>query len=134
MNPRSATGNRNITWLAVIAFGLVGYNRLSLELFPDITYPSITVQTDFPDTAPQEVENLITRPVEEAVGVLRGLQTIHSVSRAGISENSRVNGTAKRTSMPAAAIRAVSPPEKSLPIPIWPNGFSGSSRCRRPGP
>ncbi|MEN8007618.1 MAG: efflux RND transporter permease subunit [Candidatus Krumholzibacteriota bacterium] len=72
--------------LAVIAFGLVGYNRLSLELFPDITYPSITVQTEFPDTAPQEVENLVTRPVEEAVGVLRGLQTIHSVSRAGISE------------------------------------------------
>jgi HAE1 family hydrophobic/amphiphilic exporter-1 len=72
--------------LAVIAFGVVGYNRLSLELFPDITYPSITIQTDFPDTAPQEVENLVTRPVEEAVGVLRGLQTVHSVSRAGISE------------------------------------------------
>lgn len=72
--------------LAVIAFGIVGYNRLALELFPDITYPSITVQTEFPDTAPQEVENLVTRPVEEAVGVLRGLQTVHSVSRAGISE------------------------------------------------
>ncbi len=72
--------------LAVIAFGVVGYNRLALELFPDITYPSITVQTEFPDTAPQEVENLVTRPVEEAVGVLRGLQTVHSVSRAGISE------------------------------------------------
>jgi HAE1 family hydrophobic/amphiphilic exporter-1 len=72
--------------LAVIAFGVVGYQRLSLELFPDITYPSITVQTDFPDTAPQEVENLVTRPIEEAVGVLRGLQTIHSVSRPGVSE------------------------------------------------
>ena len=72
--------------LAVIAFGVVGYSRLSLELFPEISYPSITVQTDFPDTAPQEVENLVTRPVEEAVGVLRGLQTIHSVSRPGQSE------------------------------------------------
>jgi HAE1 family hydrophobic/amphiphilic exporter-1 len=72
--------------LAVAAFGFVGYQRLTLELFPDITYPSLTVQTDFPDTAPQEVENLITRPVEEAVGVLRGLQTIHSVSRPGVSE------------------------------------------------
>jgi len=72
--------------LAVVAFGFVGYQRLPLELFPDIAYPSITVQTDFPDTAPQEVENLITRPVEEAVGVLRGLQTIHSVSRPGVSE------------------------------------------------
>jgi len=72
--------------LAVIAFGIVAYERLALELFPDITYPSLTVQTDFPDTAPQEVENLVTRPVEEAVGVLRGLQSVHSVSRAGVSE------------------------------------------------
>jgi HAE1 family hydrophobic/amphiphilic exporter-1 len=72
--------------LAVTAFGFVGYQRLPLELFPDIAYPSITVQTNFPDTAPQEVENLVTRPVEEAVGVLRGLQTIHSVSRPGVSE------------------------------------------------
>ena len=72
--------------LAVMAFGLVGYQRLALELFPDITYPSLTVQTEFPDTAPQEVENLVTRPVEEAVGVLRGLQTVHSVSRPGVSE------------------------------------------------
>lgn len=75
-----------MTALAVIAFGVVGYQRLSLELFPDITYPSLTIQTDFPDTAPQEVENLVTRPLEEAVGVLRGLQTIHSVSRPGVSE------------------------------------------------
>jgi HAE1 family hydrophobic/amphiphilic exporter-1 len=72
--------------IAVAAFGFVGYQRLSLELFPDITYPSLTIQTDFPDTAPQEVENLITRPIEESVGVLRGLQTIHSVSRPGASE------------------------------------------------
>jgi len=64
--------------LAVVAFGLVAYNRLSLELFPDISYPSLNIQTEFPDTAPQEVENLVTRPVEEAVGVLRGLQTIRS--------------------------------------------------------
>jgi len=72
--------------LAVIAFGVVGYNRLALELFPDITYPSVTIQTEFPDSAPQEVESLVTRPIEEAVGVLRGLQTIHSVSRPGVSE------------------------------------------------
>ena len=75
-----------MTAFAVAAFGVVGYNRLPLELFPDISYPSITVQTDFPDTAPQEVENLVTRPVEEAVGVLRGLKSIHSVSRPGVSE------------------------------------------------
>jgi len=72
--------------LALAAFGVVGYQRLSLDLLPDISYPSLTVQTDFPDTAPAEVENLVTRPVEEAVGVLRGLRTVHSVSRPGVSE------------------------------------------------
>ena len=72
--------------LAMAAFGVVGYQRLPLDLLPDISYPSLTVQTDFPDTAPAEVENLVTRPVEEAVGVLRGLRTVHSVSRPGVSE------------------------------------------------
>ena len=66
--------------LAVLAFGFVGLDRLSVDLLPDISYPSLTVQTEFPDTAPAEVENLVTRPVEEAVGVLRGLQNIHRSS------------------------------------------------------
>ncbi len=75
-----------MTALAVVAFGIVGYQRLALDLLPDISYPSLTVQTDFPDTAPAEVENLITRRVEETLGVLKGLKNIHSVSRSGVSE------------------------------------------------
>ncbi len=72
--------------VALAAFGVVGYQRLSLDLLPDISYPSLTVQTEFADAAPSEVENLITRSVEETVGVLKGLRTIHSVSRPGVSE------------------------------------------------
>lgn len=75
-----------MTAIAIMVFGFVGYQRLPIELFPKIVYPSLTIQTDFPDTAPQEVENLVTRPVEEAVGVLNGLQSIYSVSRPGVSE------------------------------------------------
>lgn len=71
---------------AVVAFGIVSYSRLSLNLLPDISYPSITVQTEFPNAAPGEVENLITKPVEEVVGVIRGMTQMTSVSRAGISE------------------------------------------------
>lgn len=71
---------------AVVAFGAVSLSRLPVDLLPDIAYPSLTVRTEFPDTAPGEVENLVTRPVEEAVGVVRGLQEIHSVSRSGVSE------------------------------------------------
>lgn len=72
--------------IAVVAFGWVALQRLALDLLPNISYPTLVVQTEFPDTAPQEVENLVTRPIEEVVGVLRGLTTIRSVSRAGMSE------------------------------------------------
>lgn len=75
-----------MTVLAVVAFGGLGLTKLPLNLLPDISHPSLTVQTELPNAAPGEVENLVTQPVEEAVGVLRGLQEVHSVSRAGISE------------------------------------------------
>ena len=72
--------------LAVTAFGFVGYQRLSVDLFPDIAHPSLTIQTELPNAAPQEIETMLTRPVEEAAGVLRGLERMHSVSRPGVSE------------------------------------------------
>ncbi len=71
---------------AVLLFGLVSLDRLALNLLPDISYPSLTVQTDYADAAPEEVENLITRPIEEAVGVVTGLTRVGSTSRSGQSE------------------------------------------------
>jgi HAE1 family hydrophobic/amphiphilic exporter-1 len=67
-------------------FGFVSLGRLPLNLLPDISYPTLTVQTEFPDAAPGEVENLVTRPLEEAVGVVSGVVSMSSSSRAGISE------------------------------------------------
>jgi hydrophobic/amphiphilic exporter-1 (mainly G- bacteria), HAE1 family len=72
--------------VAVTLFGLVSLDRLALNLLPNISYPSLTIQTDYQDAAPEEVENLITRPMEEAVGVIPGLARITSVSRSGQSE------------------------------------------------
>lgn len=72
--------------VAVVLFGLVSFSRLSLNLLPDITYPSLTIQTEYPGAAPAEVENLITKPIEEAVGVVSGVVDIHSISRSGMSE------------------------------------------------
>ncbi len=71
---------------AVILFGFVSLDRLALNLLPEISYPSLTVQTDYEDAAPEEVEALLTRPVEEAVGVVGGLNRISSISRPGQSE------------------------------------------------
>jgi hydrophobic/amphiphilic exporter-1 (mainly G- bacteria), HAE1 family len=72
--------------VAFILFGIVSLDRLALNLLPDISYPSLTIQTDYQDAAPEEVENLITRPIEEAVGVVPGLTRLTSVSRSGQSE------------------------------------------------
>ncbi len=72
--------------VAVILFGVVSLDRLALNLLPDISYPSLTIQTDYEDAAPEEVEALVTRPVEETTSVVAGLTRISSVSRSGQSE------------------------------------------------
>jgi HAE1 family hydrophobic/amphiphilic exporter-1 len=73
-------------FLATVVFGLVALNRLNIRLLPEISYPTLTVQTEYPDAAPAEVENFVTRPLEEAVGVVNGLRSIRSVSKPGMSE------------------------------------------------
>ena len=72
--------------VAVTLFGLVSVDRLALNLLPDISYPSLTIQTEFEDAAPEEIESLVTRLVEETVGVVPGLRRLTSVSRSGQSE------------------------------------------------
>ncbi len=72
--------------VAVVLFGLVSLSRLDLSLLPDLSYPSLTVRTDFAGAAPAEIESLITRPVEEAVGVVRGVRGVRSASRPGQSD------------------------------------------------
>ncbi len=72
--------------VAVGLFGLVSLNRLALNLLPDISYPSLTIQTEYEDAAPEEIESLVTRPVEESVGVVSGLTRLSSISRPGQSE------------------------------------------------
>ncbi len=72
--------------LAATVFGLVAFQRLALDLLPDITYPSLTVRTEFEGAAPVEVENLITRPIENAVGVVNNVERVTSSSRTDVSE------------------------------------------------
>jgi HAE1 family hydrophobic/amphiphilic exporter-1 len=72
--------------VAAVVFGMVAFNRLATDLLPDITYPSLTVQTRYEGAAPVEVESLITRPVENAVGVVNNVVRVISSSRADVSE------------------------------------------------
>ncbi|MEW6744727.1 MAG: efflux RND transporter permease subunit [Planctomycetota bacterium] len=72
--------------LAVAIFGFIAARRLPMELLPDLAYPTLTIQTAYPDAPPVSVERFVTRPIEEAVGVIPGVRDMRSTTRAGLSE------------------------------------------------
>ncbi len=72
--------------IGVVVFGWISYQQLPLNLMPDMTYPSLTVRTEYPGTAPQEIETTISRPIEQALGVIDNLVSISSVSKAEQSD------------------------------------------------
>ena len=72
--------------LAVLLFGGVALSRLNVNLLPDLAHPALTVRTELEGAAPAEIENLVTKPVEEALGVVKNVEEIHSVSRTGQSD------------------------------------------------
>lgn len=72
--------------VAVLLFGIVSLTRLNVNLLPDLSYPTLTIRTEFEGAAPVEIENLITKPIEEAVGVVKGVKQVRSLSRSGQSD------------------------------------------------
>ena len=88
--------------LAIAVFGWVSYNRLALTLMPDISYPTLTVRTEYVGAAPEELETLLTRPVEEAVGVVKNVRSIRSVSRSERGTEETVQGWSVTPLWPAA--------------------------------
>lgn len=72
--------------LAVLLFGMVSLGKLAVTLLPDLSYPTLTIRTDYDGAAPLEIETLISKPVEESVGVVKGLKTLTSYSRPGRSD------------------------------------------------
>jgi HAE1 family hydrophobic/amphiphilic exporter-1 len=72
--------------VAAVVFGIVAFRNLAVNLLPDISYPSLTVRTTYEGTAPVEIESLLTRPIENAVGVVNNVVRVTSSSRADVSE------------------------------------------------
>jgi HAE1 family hydrophobic/amphiphilic exporter-1 len=72
--------------VTLVLFGLIALQDLKVNLLPDLSYPTLTVRTEYRGAAPEEIETLLTRPVEEAVGVVKNVRTVKSVSRAGQSD------------------------------------------------
>jgi HAE1 family hydrophobic/amphiphilic exporter-1 len=72
-------------FLAVILLGFVSLRELSVDLLPDISYPRLSVVTRYPGVAPEEIETLVTAPLEAAVSRVPGLRRVESVSKEGVS-------------------------------------------------
>ncbi len=73
-------------FVAIAVFGSVSYGRLALNLLPEISYPTLTVRTNYEGAAPAEVENLITETVENAVSVANNVVRVSSVSKPEVSD------------------------------------------------
>ncbi|RPI15228.1 MAG: efflux RND transporter permease subunit [Lysobacterales bacterium] len=71
-----------MVFLAVLAVGLISARLLRLEAFPDITFPGMQVVIPYPGSTPEEMEELIVRPVEEALATLSGIVEIRATARA----------------------------------------------------
>jgi HAE1 family hydrophobic/amphiphilic exporter-1 len=72
--------------VAVVLFGFVSFTRLKLNLLPELNYPTLTVRTEYPGAAPAEIENLVGKPIEESVGVVKNVRKVSSISRTGQSD------------------------------------------------
>lgn len=89
MNLPNFSVNRPVTILMVfiglILIGLISYQNLGLDLLPDLSFPMSAIIVSYSGVAPQEIENMVTIPLEEAIGTIRGVKNIYSYSREGSS-------------------------------------------------
>ena len=70
---------------ALLVLGLFSYSRLPVEQFPDVTFPVVVISTDYPGASPENVEEEVSRKIEEAVNTISGIKTLSSRSYEGLS-------------------------------------------------
>ncbi len=72
--------------MLLVVFGLNAYPTLGIDLYPDVDFPIVTVTVTYTGASPEEMESLVTKPIEDAVSSVAGIKTLSSVSREGISQ------------------------------------------------
>lgn len=71
--------------LVITAVGIVSLSRLPIDLMPEITFPTLNISTSYENTGPEEMEQIITRPIEEAMSAVPGVEEVFSTSSEGRS-------------------------------------------------
>lgn len=72
-------------YIAIVAIGAVSLSNLSIDLYPDISFPTVTIVTTYEGVSPEDIETLITKPIEESVAAVEDVDEVTSYSREGIS-------------------------------------------------
>jgi len=71
--------------LIVVVIGIISFTQLGLDLLPDIEFPVVSIVTSYPGAAPQEVETLLTKPIEAFVSSVNRVKNVTSISQEGFS-------------------------------------------------
>jgi hydrophobic/amphiphilic exporter-1 (mainly G- bacteria), HAE1 family len=71
--------------LSLVVVGVAGYFRLGVDRFPAVDLPTVRVSTSLPGAAPEEVESLISQPLEESLNTIEGIKELRSINRQGMS-------------------------------------------------
>ncbi len=71
--------------VCLLVVGVFTFKKTPIELFPDITFPIVTVTTLYPGAGPSEVETLVSKPIEEELSTVAGMKNIRSINRESIS-------------------------------------------------
>ncbi|MEK7682352.1 MAG: efflux RND transporter permease subunit [Chloroflexota bacterium] len=128
--------------LALVLMGGVAYTKLQVSRFPRVNFPVVSIRIGYPGASAQDVEQLVTKPIETAMNGLSGVSDIFSTSREGqssvtvqLSEDADVNQAALDISRKVASIQSrlpadITPPDvikaDSANFPIMNIALSGS--------
>ncbi len=74
-----------VMMLALVTLGLFSYKRLSVEMFPNVEFPLISIVTTFSGASPETVEREVSKRIEESVNQIAGVKHVFSTSREGVS-------------------------------------------------
>lgn len=69
----------------IIIAGYISLKSLSVDLFPNVTFPIVQVSTPYPGAGPKEIETLVTKPIEDEVASVSGIKSLSSISKEGVS-------------------------------------------------
>lgn len=72
--------------MVLVVFGLGAYPSLGIDLNPEVDFPLVSISVSYSGTSPEEMESLVTKPIEDAVSSLSGIKNLSSVTREGNSQ------------------------------------------------